>query len=209
MCRLALEAGCDLMMFAFHDEAVRRARLSLADLLVEGAIDRSGFDAARPRLEEMTRRIPEPSEADLAKPLESLTPEGWEERLEAIIGRGLRASGTSVPQGPWRVEEPTFPHGPTLREELRAAGAALAEDGASAAAQVIAVMSRRPQPAQEIERLRAECRARPTVLVGLQNDTFLGSVPEATLRISASDATPLTRRMVARRMTSPGGSPPL
>jgi beta-N-acetylhexosaminidase len=199
-CRLALEAGCDLMMFAFHDEAVRRARLSLADLLVEGAIDRSGFDAARPRLEEMTRRIPEPSEADLAKPLESLTPEGWEQRLAAIIGRGLHVSGRPLPGGPWRVEEPAFPYGPTLREQLQRAGAPIAEG--TAAAQVIAVMSRLPQPAEQIERLRAECRARPTALVGLQNDRFLESVPEAALRISASDATPLTRRTVAQRIVN-------
>src|SRR5262245_46862649 len=38
--RLALEAGCDLLLFAFHDEAVRRARLELARALVDGAIDR-------------------------------------------------------------------------------------------------------------------------------------------------------------------------
>jgi beta-N-acetylhexosaminidase len=203
MCRLALEAGCDLLMFAFHDEAVRRARLSLADLLVEGAIDRSGFDAARPRLEEMTRRIFEPSEAELARPLESLTPPDWEARLEAIVSRGLRVSGAPLPAGAWRVEEPAFPYGPTLREELARAGATMTE-GEGAAAQVIAVMSRLPQPEQEIERLRAACRERPTALVGLQNDFFLESVPEAALRISASDATPLTRRMVARRI---GGAP--
>ena len=200
MCRQALEAGCDLMMFAFHDEAVRRARLSLADLLVDGAIDRSGFDAARPRLEEMTRRVSEPSEADLARPLESLTPPDWEPRLEAIVSRGLRVSGAPLPAGPWRVLEPAFPYGPQLSAELADAGASIAPDGG--AAQVIAVMSRLPQPAEEIERLRAECRARPTALVGLQNDYFLEQIPEATQRISASDATPLTRRMVARRLAS-------
>jgi hypothetical protein len=200
MCRLALEAGCDLMMFAFHDEAVRRARLSLADLLVEGAIDRAGFDAARPRLEEMTRRVSEPSEADLAQPLESLTPPDWEARLEAIVSRGLRVSGAPLPAGAWRVVEPAFPYGPKLSAELANAGASIAQEGG--AAQVIAVMSRLPQPAEEIERLRAECRARPTALVGLQNDYFLEQIPEATQRISASDATPLTRRMVARRLAS-------
>jgi hypothetical protein len=36
------------------------------------------------------------------------------------------------------------------------------------------------------------------VLVGLQNDAFLDALPEAAVRISASDATPLTRRVVAR-----------
>ena len=198
--RLALEAGCDLLLFAFHDEAVRRARLSLADLLVDGTIDRAGFDAARPRLETMTRRIPEPSEADLGKPLESLTPEGWEERLEGIVARGLRVRGGPLPAGPWRIEEPAFPYGPPLGEELARAGASVAGEGELAPGQIIAVMSRLPQPAEEIERLRAACRERPTALVGLQNDTFLESLPEAALRISASDATPLTRRVVARTL---------
>ena len=41
---------------------------------------------------------------------------------------------------------------------------------------------------------------RPTVLVGLQNDSFLDAVPEATLRLSAADSTPLTLRVVARTL---------
>ena len=35
------------------------------------------------------------------------------------------------------------------------------------------------------------------MLVGLQNDAFLDALPEAAVRISASDATPLTRRAVS------------
>src|SRR5438132_432046 len=202
--RLALEAGCDLLMFAFHDEAVRRARLSLADLLVEGAIDRAGFDAARPRLEAMTRRIPEPSEADLTRPLESLTPPDWEERLEGIVARGLRVTG-ALPRaaGTWRVTQPAFSSGPTLAEELKRVGVELAIDPArEPSIEVIAVMSRLALPAAEIERLREICRARPTAVIGLQNDHFLEALPEAALRISASDATPLTRRIVARRLAA-------
>ena len=202
--RLALEAGCDLLMFAFHDEAVRRARLSLADLLVEGAIDRAGFDAARPRLEAMTRRIPEPSEADLTRPLESLTPPDWEERLEGIVSRGLRVTG-ALPRaaGTWRVTQPAFSSGPTLAEELKRVGVELAIDPArEPSIEVIAVMSRLALPAAEIERLREICRARPTAVIGLQNDHFLEALPEAALRISASDATPLTRRIVARRLAA-------
>jgi len=40
------------------------------------------------------------------------------------------------------------------------------------------------------------------VLVGLQNDRFLDLVPEAALRISAADCTPLTRVVVAARLAS-------
>jgi hypothetical protein len=67
---------------------------------------------------------------------------------------------------------------------------------------VIAVMSRKPLEDAAIEALRATARATPTALVGLQNDAFLDLVPEAALRLSASDATPLTRRVVARRLVS-------
>jgi len=40
------------------------------------------------------------------------------------------------------------------------------------------------------------------VLIGLQNDAFLDDVPEAALRVSASDATPLTRTVVAERLAA-------
>src|SRR5262245_48538445 len=83
--RLALDAGCDLLLFAFHDEAVRRARLTLAKWIVDGVIDRSAFDEARPRLAAFDTHTREPSEAELTRPLESLTPPGWNERLEAIV----------------------------------------------------------------------------------------------------------------------------
>jgi hypothetical protein len=61
-------------------------------------------------------------------------------------------------------------------------------------------MTRKPVPVDEVERLRALCRERPTVLIGLQSDAFLDDLPEAALRISAADATPLTRRVVARTL---------
>src|SRR5207244_757839 len=76
--RMALEAGCDLLLFAFHDEAVRRARLELARALVDGEIDRASYDAARPRLAAFDAAHPEPTAAELARPLESLTPADWE-----------------------------------------------------------------------------------------------------------------------------------
>jgi hypothetical protein len=63
---------------------------------------------------------------------------------------------------------------------------------------MVAVASRKPLPAEEIDGLRARCNERPTILVGLQNDAFLDALPEAALRISAADSTPLTRRVVAR-----------
>src|SRR5439155_6288366 len=53
--RLALEAGCDLLLFAFWDDAVREARFALARALADGALDRDDFDAARPRPAELGR----------------------------------------------------------------------------------------------------------------------------------------------------------
>jgi beta-N-acetylhexosaminidase len=202
--RLALEAGCDLLLFAFHDEAVRRARLELARLLVDGALDRAAFDETRPRLAAFDRDHPEPADAELERPLETLTPPDWETRLERIVERGLLTRGRlplAAAAGPWRVSEPAFPHGRPLAAELAALGVPVAASDPGAA-EVVAVMSRLPLPAAETERLRALCRERPTALVGLQNDAFLDDLPEAALRVSAADATPLTRRVVARALAT-------
>jgi hypothetical protein len=68
------------------------------------------------------------------------------------------------------------------------------------AAQVIAITTRVPLAADALAALRDQCRALPTALIGLQNDAFLERVPEAALRLSAADATPLTRRVVAQRL---------
>lgn len=196
----ALEAGCDLLLFAFHDEAVRRVRLELAKALVDGAIDRESFDAARPRLAKLDRERPEPTAAELARPLESLTPSDWEPRLERIIERGLRVEGrlpASAAALPWRVTEPEFPHGGTLTETLRGLGVPLAE-GTDEAVELIAIATRVPPAEAEIERLRAIARTRPLLLAGLQNDAFLDQIPEAAVRLSAADSTPLTRKVVAR-----------
>jgi beta-glucosidase-like glycosyl hydrolase len=201
--RLSLEAGCDLLLFAFHDEAVRRARLELARALVDGRIGRENFDAARPRLQAFDVARPEPTAAELARPIESLTPPDWEGRLERMIERGLIARGNlpaSTATGAWRVSEPGFAHGPTLASELTACGVPLSAD--SPAVELVAVMTRVPVADSEIERLRALCRERPAVLVGLQNDAFLDDLPEAALRISAADATPLTRRVLARTLAA-------
>jgi beta-glucosidase-like glycosyl hydrolase len=202
--RLALEAGCDLLLFAFHDEEVRRVRLALARALVEGGLDRAAFDAARPRLAAFDQAHPEPEAAALAAPLESLTPADWESRLERIVERGLLARGAfpaGAAGGPCRVSEPPHAYGPTLADELGRLGVAL-DAGASAAFEIVAVASRVPLADGEVERLRAGCRARPTALVALQSDAFLDALPEASLRISACDTTPLTRRVVARLVAS-------
>jgi len=199
--RLALEAGCDLLLFASHDEHLRRTRLELARLLTGGTIDRASFDAARLRLMAFDRKISEPSDEELSRPLPSLTPPGWETWLEAIVERSLRIEGAlpeSARSGSWRVSEPEFSHGPTLRAALAEQGVTVSDDGA--ALHVIARASRLPQPADELERLRSLCRERPTALVGLQNDGWLAEIPEGALRISAADATPLTRRVVARAL---------
>jgi beta-N-acetylhexosaminidase len=201
--RDALAAGCDLLLFAFHDEHLRRTRLELARALVDGGLDRASFDAARPRLIALDERRPEPSAAELAKPLETLTPPDWVPRLERIVERGLIARGALGAEGAgaWSVVEPAFAHGPTMREELGALGVPLA-DAAGARVHLELVATRTPVAPEEIERLRAVAARRPTVLVGLQNDAFLDDVPNAALAISASDATPLTRRAVARALAA-------
>jgi len=202
--RLALEAGADLLLFAFHDEAVRRARLELARALVEGGLDRAGFDAARPRLERLDRTHPEPDATALGASLDALTPPDWEAKLARIVERGLEVAGAlpaNVAGRPWRVTEPAFPYGPTLAAYLAEQGVPLA-GGDEGAIELAAIASRVPLAAAEIERLRALCLERPTVLLALQSDAFLDAVPEAALRISACDSTPLTRRVVARTIAA-------
>jgi beta-glucosidase-like glycosyl hydrolase len=204
--RLALEAGCDLLLFAFHDEAVRGARLELARALADGRLGREGFDAARPRLAALDRAHPEPDAEALALPLISLTPPDWQERLERIVERGLKVRGALPPAAAgraWHVTEPDAHHGPKLGDLLAEQGVAVAPAaGASNPAELVAIASRTPLPADEIERLRALCRERPVVLVALQADGFLDALPEAALRISACDTTPLTRRVVARTIAA-------
>jgi hypothetical protein len=121
-------------------------------------------------------------------------------RLRGIIGRGLRVQG-ELPKaavGPWRVTEPAYPHGEGLEAELRRLEVPLSAE--NPVLDVVVMMTRLPVPADELERLRATCRQRPTVVVGLQNDEFLEDLPEAALRISAADATPLTRTVVAEQL---------
>ena len=167
--RLALEAGCDLLLFAFHDEEVRRVRLELAKMLVDQRLDRANFDAARDRLAAFDRRRPEPDAMELSRPFESLTPPEFESRLERIIERGIQIRGD--------VQAGTGP------------------------LEVIEVASRVPLDQAAIDDLKRRCEARPTALVALSADAFLDEVPEAMVRVSALDATPLTRRVVARRLS--------
>jgi len=200
---LALAAGCDLLLYANWNEDVRRARLELAVALVEGRIDRAPFDASRPRLAAFDAGRPAPSESELATPLEALTPPGWTERLSAIIARGLRIEGALPPAalaGAWAVDEPEFKHGPALASDLAAAGVPVG--GAAPTAQVVAIARRVPLAPEALATLRARCAERPIILVGLQNDAFLARVPEAAVRLSASDCTPLTRRLVAQRLAT-------
>lgn len=200
---LALNAGCDLLLYAHWNEEIRRARLQLADLLVDGKVDRMPFDASRPRLMNFDTSRPEPTAEELARPLESLTPPDWVERLSAIVDAGLRVEGSldgAARTGGWSVDEPAFTHGGTLAADLAAAG--VPSGGASPGAQVIAILSRKPLEPEAIATLRSRCSERPTVLVGLQNDAFLAQVPEAAVRLSAADGTPLTRARVAARLAA-------
>jgi beta-glucosidase-like glycosyl hydrolase len=201
--RAALEAGCDLLLFAFHDEAVRQARYQLARALTEGSLPRVGFDEARPRLLALDRRIAEPSAEELAAPLESLTPAGWEPRLGAIVERAIRWAGALPAEagaGPWRVNEPPWPYGESLADFIHGQGIPRSGIEGGGALEVAAIASRVPLPAGEMERLRQGCATRPTVVIAFQNDAFLAELPEAALRVSAPDPTPLTRRVVARQL---------
>ncbi len=201
--RRALVAGCDLLLYAFHHEDVRRARLELSRLLVDGTLDHARFDAARLRLLTFDRDHPAPAEVELSQPLRALTPADWDARLTAIVERGLQIRGGLEPEaarGPWRVEEPAFSDGPSLAAELASLGTAIGSDAATL--DVIAVMSRTPIAEAEIERIRHDAAGRATAVVGLQNDAFLERIPEAALRISAADATPLARRAVARALVA-------
>ncbi len=196
----ALAAGADLLLHAHWNEGVRRARLELADALVDGHIDRARFEATRPRLAAFDRAHPEPDRDDLSLPIERLTPADWEKRLTGIIERGLLSEGRRPAPGPVRVEAPGFAHGESFADSLRTAGLEVSEGAASW--QIIAIASRVPLTAERIAELKRQCATTPTALVGLQNDAFLALVPEAALRLSAADCTPLTRRVVARRLAA-------
>ena len=62
---------------------------------------------------------------------------------------------------------------------------------------VIALPRRTPLLPDEANALRALCRARPVLLVALEQDSFLDDFPEAAGRLSACDATPAMRRAIA------------
>ena len=112
--------------------------------------------------------------------------------MEGAFKRGTRSL---------RVEEPEWTsEGPTLSRALGEAGFHVG--GAEAEAQVIVRASRLPLTDSERAELQRRCAERPTALIGMQNDAFLDQVPQAALRLSASDSTPLTRRRVAVRLTS-------
>jgi beta-N-acetylhexosaminidase len=197
---LALNAGCDLLMYAHWNEDVRRARYTLADDLLEGRVDRVLFDASRPRLAAFDAEHAEPTPEDLAARLDSLTPTDWVARLSALTGAALRIDGRA-PTGGWRVvDEPEWKHGPTFASALRAAGVPDGEP--SPGADVIVVASRVPLAPERLAEIQQHAAARPTVLIGLQNDRFLDHVPAAALRISAADCTPLTRQVVAERLAA-------
>jgi len=203
-CRRALSAGCDLIMIAHWDDSIRRARLELAKALVDEAFDRAVFDAARPRLAAFDRAVAEPREMELARPLEALTPPDWNRMLERIVERGIRFRGGLPAEArgrPWHVSEPGFARGETFAAALRAAGVPVA-DAAEDAFPVRVVASRVPLPIADLERLRFDAARQPLVLVSLQNDDVVDEVPDAVLRVSGTDCTELTRRVVARALAA-------
>ena len=208
---LALEAGCDLLLFARDDGSLPGLRAGLAAALEGGRSAPADFAASGARLAAFEDACPEPTAQELAEPLDALTPPGWEERLERVAARGLVVRGALPREAatmPWRVEAPECLDGPGVRGCLANAGVPLrlllgdAEAAAAPGLEFVAIASRVPLADSELERLRGLCRARPTVLVGLQNDAFLEALPEAAVRVSAADATPLTRRAVARAVAA-------
>jgi len=48
----------------------------------------------------------------------------------------------------------------------------------------------------------AAAKGRTVALVALQSDAFLDALPEAALRVSACDSTPVTRRVLARMIAA-------
>ena len=109
--------------------------------------------------------------------------------------------GAPPPAASWSVREPAHAYGPTLREELATHGIdATPGDGGAVHVEVIA--SRVPLPAAERDRLRARCAAGPVIAVALQADDILDDLDAAAMRVSACDPTPLTRRVVARRIAA-------
>jgi beta-N-acetylhexosaminidase len=199
-CRRALEAGCDLVMIAHWDDSVRRVRLELAKALVDGGLDHARFDAARPRLAQFDSAHAEPTEAELAKPLASLTPEGWRETIERIIERGIVTKGALPPEAaskPWHVVEPAFPRGVTFATALAASGVPITASP-EGAFPVRVFASRVPLPIADLEHLRFEAAETPLLLVSLQNDEVLHEVRDAAVRIGSADSTETTRTVVAR-----------
>ena len=101
-----------------------------------------------------------------------------------------------------RSPEAAAPEAIPLARELAAAGVPLTDEPGGAGIQVAVVATRLPLDHERLDRLRALCRERPTIAVGLQNDAFLDEVPEAAVTLSAADQTPLTRRVVARALAA-------
>jgi hypothetical protein len=125
------------------------------------------------------------------------------------------------------VIEPEWPWGASLREELQAlgidarpavAGAAVGAAGSRppetsggdppAGLTVEAIASRVPLDAAALQALEQRCAERHTAVVAFQADAFLGSLSHAGMLVSACDATPLTRRVVAGVLASYFGNPP-
>ncbi len=98
------------------------------------------------------------------------------------------------------MSEPPWSYGPPLSAFLAGLGVPSSQSEGGARLEVVAIASRSPLPADEIGRLRELCDRRPTALIAFQSDAFLDLIPQAALRASACDPTPLTRQVVARML---------
>jgi beta-N-acetylhexosaminidase len=122
--------------------------------------------------------------------------------LEAGVparGRAFAAAGSGAAPGRTASVAEDFA---ALRR--LAGGSAAGPGGAVADPLVVALPRRTALSADEARELHALCAARPTVLVALEQDSFLADFTEAAGRLSACDATPAMRRAVAQEVAGLG-----
>jgi beta-glucosidase-like glycosyl hydrolase len=209
--RLALEAGCDLLLYGAFTPELQAALAHIAASLEAGdeALTRR-VKEARARIETLRGRCGTGRpEIPAAPPVD----------LVALCRRALRwVGGPPRPSAPpagagprWLVVEPRWAAGPSLAELLRevgwqvssrpweeVGGTGQAEADLAGSDRVLAALARRTPPtAAEAARLGEFVAARPSWVGALGQDAFLADLPGAAGRLSACDPGEPMRRAVA------------